>query len=88
MNFHNFRLSVKEDQGKTRTREKMCREVKPEEKQDKNKNNGNHFKTAYVVEGSVSNRKWSRLSTPALYLLPVTQQCSTNTMLGAFSCTV
>lgn len=41
-----------------------------------------------MVEGSVSNGKLSRSSAPALHLLPVTQQCSTNTMLGACSCTV
>lgn len=40
------------------------------------------------VEGSVSNRKWSSLSEPALNSLPVTQQHSTKTTLGTFLCTI
>lgn len=52
------------------------------------KNNGNDFITAYVAEASVSNWKLSRLSALALYLIPVTQQSSTNTMLGVFPYTM
>lgn len=46
MIFHNLSLSVKEVLGTGRMRAK--RQGKPEEKQDKN--NGNDFKTAYVVK--------------------------------------